>query len=570
MTPEEFASRYLGEYKQHGTEIIPTYCPYCKGGKSGDKYTFALNTEKMTFNCKRGSCGQSGTFFKLCADFGEVNKNYEIRPPQQKKYTAPKSKIEPAQRKVETYLKRRGISKETWERRKVGESEGNIAFPYYENGKLVLMKFRKPEKYTGEGQKAWREKGGKAVFWGMDDCDHQKPLVITEGEFDALVLDEAGVENVVSVPSGAEDLTCVENCWNWLQRFKQVIIWPDNDEPGQEMCRKLIQRLGAWRCWVVKSEHKDANVVLHAKGKEAVKQAVLEAQEVPLSGLVRLADVKAFDVESMIRTRSTIERINSIIGGYAMGFLSVWTGESGSGKSTFIGQELLMAIADGFNVCAYSGELPAAMFRYWIEQQAAGPNEKYWYRVRDKIRGGDVPRLNYDVVRNIRNWYRDSFFIYDAFGSVTDKNLLEVFEYAYRRYDCRVFLVDNLMTMNLSSSEKDYYRKQGQIVGSLKDFAHEYGVHVHLVAHPRKASGRLTKMDVAGSAEITNRADNVFSLYRCKEDEKETEKCSAYLDIFKNRWSGQLGKPIALQFCELSKRFYLESSLKGADFELSW
>jgi len=41
-------------------------------------------------------------------------------------------------------------------------------------------------------------------------------------------------------------------------------------------------------------------------------------------------------------------------------FLSVWTGGSGDGKSTFLGQELLTAINHGFNVCAYSGELPAA------------------------------------------------------------------------------------------------------------------------------------------------------------------------------------------------------------------
>jgi len=77
------------------------------------------------------------------------------------------------------------------------------------------MKFRQPEKYTGNGQKAWREKGGKAVFWGMDECDPKKPLIICEGEFDALALDEAGLENVVSVPSGAEDLTCIASCWDW-------------------------------------------------------------------------------------------------------------------------------------------------------------------------------------------------------------------------------------------------------------------------------------------------------------------------------------------------------------------
>ena len=51
---------YLAPYSVKGDEIIPTYCPYCKGGKRKDKYTFALNTRNLTFNCKRGSCGKQG------------------------------------------------------------------------------------------------------------------------------------------------------------------------------------------------------------------------------------------------------------------------------------------------------------------------------------------------------------------------------------------------------------------------------------------------------------------------------------------------------------------------------
>ena len=576
MTPEQFAAKHFQEYKMQGGEIVPLYCPYCEGGKGRDKYTAALNRESGAFNCKRGSCGQAVSFNKLCSDFSETSKNYEIAPLRPKVFTPPKTKITPAQAKVEAYLTKRGFSKETWERRGVGECDGNIVFPYFENGKPVLMKFRKPEKYSGEGQKAWREKGGKAAFWGMDDCDPKKPLTICEGEFDALALDESGVENVVSVPSGNEDLTCVEHCWDWLQQFRHVIIWPDNDEPGQKMCRELINKLGAWRCWIVKSERKDANEVLFRDGKEAVKKAVMTAQEVPISGLVRLSEVKAFDVETMVRVPSSISTINKIVGGYAMGFLSVWTGESGSGKSTFLGQELLTAIDRGFNVCAYSGELPAAMFRYWIECQAAGPNESYWETVYDRIKGRDIPRLKREVVEHIRRWYSDQFFVYDAFGSVTDENLIEVFEYAYRRYNCRVFLADNLMTMILTGNERDFYRKQGQTVGKLKDFAHNLSVHVHLVAHPRKAQGRLTKMDVSGSAEITNRPDNVLGLYRCKPKDKDNPGagkeygCDAILDIFKNRWSGKQDEDAALLFCEVSKRFYMESSEEKANFSFGW
>ncbi len=47
------------------------------------------------------------------------------------------------------------------------------------------------------------------------------------------------------------------------------------------------------------------------------------------------------------------------------------------------------------------------------------------------------------------------------------------------------------------------------------EFAKKNEVHVHLVAHPGRAittKKLLTADDIGGSADITNRADNAFSL----------------------------------------------------------
>src|SRR5690606_20086379 len=135
-----------------------------------------------------------------------------------------------------------------------------------------------------------------------------------------------------SVPNGAQNLQCVDNCWEWIERFAEIIIWPDNDEPGHEMAQKLVRRLGEWRCRIVQSEHKDANDHLRAEGRESVLQAVVSAKEVPVAGIVRLADVKSLDLESQEKALSIIKAINERVGGYMMGQLSVWTGTNGSGK----------------------------------------------------------------------------------------------------------------------------------------------------------------------------------------------------------------------------------------------
>jgi twinkle protein len=560
MQPKEFVSKHFGQYREKGNEIQTVYCPFCNGGKNNDKYTFSVNSETGAYNCLRGTCGVKGSYRALMELY--EGKSYELRTTKtvqpERKQTLAGNGL--SQKSID-YLVKRGFSPNTWEKYGVTESKGNLSFPYYEKGKLVLIKYRRPEKYTGKGQKAWRDPGGKAVFWGMDLCNPEKQsILICEGEMDALAITEAGVCNVVSVPSGAEDLSCVENCWEWLEQWKEICIWPDNDKPGQEMCRKLIAKLGSHRCFVVQCEHKDANEALYKEGKEKVKEMVYTAKPVPMAGLVRLADVEAWEYEDAVRIESAMPAINQIVGGFMLGMMSVWTGINSSGKSTYLGQELIHSISQGYRVCAYSGELPAPIFRYWIDLQIAGPGNIEGKL--DKIKDNTVYRVKYDQVQHIREWYKENFYLYDSLGGVSVDNLIEVFEYAAKRYNCKVFLVDNLMLMVYGESDKDFYRKQSDFVKTMKQFARIHDAHVHLVAHPRKTNGRLEKMDVLGSGDITNVADNVFSVHRVPTDETDEEGCAAYLDIFKNRISGVQDVDVALLFDDRCKRFYMLNEQK--------
>ena len=80
-----------------------------------------------------------------------------------------------------------------------------------------------------------------------------------------------------------------------------------------------------------------------------------------------------------------------------------------------------------------------------------------------------------------------------------------------KRYGVRVFVIDNLMT--IESDLKDKYEAETDTVKKLKAFAKKYNVIVHLVAHPRKSMNEnITKDDVAGSANITNLADYVTAI----------------------------------------------------------
>ena len=240
-TPMDFAREFMGEHKIKGDEIIPRLCPICKGGQKQDKYTFALNMSNKTYNCMRGSCGVQGHFSQLCRDFGVQMVQDTDYIPSKKTYTKPKQQPKPAMGQVAEYLQLRKISTETMNAYKIGaDDNGNILFPYY-NDKLehVFNKFRPARKIKQDERKAWREIGTMPVLYGMWKCDFEMPLLICEGEIDALSCHEAGIPNACSVPSGAEDFTWLDTCWDFIQKFKKIYIFGDNDGPGLEMIKRL-------------------------------------------------------------------------------------------------------------------------------------------------------------------------------------------------------------------------------------------------------------------------------------------------------------------------------------------
>jgi twinkle protein len=571
MNPHEFARRHLGQYKVRGSEIVASLCPFCGGGTHKDRETFALNVSKLTFNCKRGSCGRSGTFWQLCREFGEEadrQDNYEIFHKQQRVYKKPAVKIRPITNQAEQYLSLRKISRATLDRCGVGtDDSGNILFTYYdETGEHVFTSFRPAKKLDSGDMKAWRETNTKPVLYLMNLCTVDKPLIITEGQIDALSLIEAGIENAVSVPSGSEDFTWLDTCWNWLQQFNSIILFGDNDVPGRDMVQRLIIRLGTYRCSTIPIEFykgcKDANEILYRHGKDTLKLAVENAKPIPIAGLIDLADVKPFDVRNVERVKSNISFLDAATGGFLMGELSVWTGKRGHGKSTLLGQLLLEAVDQGTSVCAYSGELRADRFQYWINLQAAGSKEISRYY--DAVRGKEVAYIEKSTLEKIMRWYRGKFFLYDngvADYNAEETSILKVFEYTVKRYDCRVFLIDNLMTARYACiSDADYYRQQSAFVGVLVSFAKRFNVHVHLVAHPRKTHGGLDNDDIGGSGDITNRADNVFSIERVQDAEFDV-----VLNILKNRSEGAKEK-IGLKYSPICRRLYLPSIGDGKQY----
>lgn len=350
----------------------------------------------------------------------------------------------------------------------------------------------------------------------------------------------------------AEDITALKNL---AYIFVCAPSGPDRDELTDELTQRtpipvLIPEDDAFHgCQSVRQ-------LLEERGISAVERLLFGAKELPVQGLIDIASVDCSKNLNEKRTLSGFRALDSQIGGFSPGELSVWTGKRGDGKSTILGQVLLEAVNQGGRVCAYSGELPARQFKLGLMQQAAG--YRYVDRSEDERSGRVFYTVQSKAAEAINEWWRGRLFLTDIRkdNAHSEGNILTLFEYAYRRYNCNTFLVDNIMTAELKEAARvGYWQAQSAFTGRLVAFAKAKGVHVHLVAHPRKTEKRLEADDVGGSSDITNRADNVIKIERVKDEDVERAGHNMLLTVLKNREFGATPK-IEMDFNEASRRFY--------------
>lgn len=515
-----FCDRHLGEFRIRNGQVVAQYCPFCKGGDHGDKETFAVGLYNGAFSCLRGGCGKTGSFRELCAYFGErYNEGIEMPAMAQPKkvYEKPNpDELLPLTQKALTYFAGRHISEETLNAFKVScDDKGNIVFPFYLDGVLTYVKYRRPEKHTKDaGPKEWAMRNGEAILFGMDNVSFHKPLFITEGEIDALSLYEAGITNVVSVPCGCNNLEFVSLCWDWLERFQQIVLFGDSDEPGLEMVSTLMKRLGEDRCMIAPQYPalivdgkdfgrpcKDANEILFAYGPEKLAEIANSCEPAPVKGVLDVSEIQIVDPTTQPRIFSRIPALDNAIGGFGEGGISILSGKRGSGKSSISGSWILNAVQQGTNCAAYSGELSASKFAEWLFSQAC--EQQYIGVKTDKRNGKQYTYIPDEVQERIKEWLSGHVYLYDnscTFDDMPEDSIIKIFTLCARRYGCKLFLVDNMMTVTSGSEEE--IKAQARFAGKLKAFAVKYKAHVLLVAHPRKTKQgeAIQNDDVAGSS----------------------------------------------------------------------
>lgn len=566
---------------QRGNELHFKICPYCHGSNGKDKKTFAINLETGTFNCFRSSCGAHGNMITLSRDFnfslGTTVDEYYNSQRQYRQFRR-KEKPKPKAPAV-AYLEGRGISAAVTERYHITvqkEHDNILVFPFYdERDELQFVKYRKTDfDREHDRNKEWCEKDCKPILFGMSQCNlENKTLILTEGQIDSLSVSEAGIENAVSVPTGAKGFTWVPYCWDFLKRFETLIVFGDYEKDHITLLDEMKMRFTGCVKHVRPEDYrgcKDANDILRKYGKDAIRAAIKNAVPIENPKIIPLEKVQRVELSKMERFSTGIYQLDRLLGGFYFGQLIALTGERGEGKSTLASQFGTFAIKAGYPVFFYSGELMNWHFRAWFEYQVAGSRN---INPMQSNFGYTSYTVHGDVLPAIEVWYSGKAYIYDN-SIVGDGNeeeaLVETMETAIKQYGCRVLIVDNLMTAIEDDITTDLYRNQSNFVKQLARMAKSYNVLIIFIVHPRKSNGyKFDNDSVAGSSNITNLVDVTMRYSRPDDDKSDGDTSERRLYVYKNRLTGKTDrKGIPLYFQESSKRISEHDGI--FDWELGW
>lgn len=404
-----------------------------------------------------------------------------------------------------------------------------IAVPYVEGTETVNHKYRLIS------EKSHRmDAGAPLLLWNANALTDprlrsgQAPLVITEGEWDALAAIQCGCPLAVSVPNGAPgkptaDLDTARR-YEWVDRHaadlaevREFIIAADDDAAGHNLRDELIALLGAERCRFVDYPFpcKDLNEVLLEYGPERVAECIFTARPVPVQGLFGIDD---FPERGEVRSWDIgIPAISDMIA-IVPGTLTVCTGYANQGKTTLLNAIIAHALAEHFPVCVASFEtdvkpilrdgLRMAMLRCGRHEL---PN-------RDTQAVDAILRERLTIIAQAVDEDRE----------MDIERFLELARLAVIRHGAKMIVLDPWNEIEHrrrpNESETDY---TARALRAVKRFARQYDVAFWIVAHPAKPLDGTRRppglYSISGSAHWANKPEYGLVYHRPDYDGNEAD-----------------------------------------------
>lgn len=449
--------------------------------------------------------------------------------PQPKNYAipAPKTSTNISDKIINWFFTERMITSSTLNRCGISESkewlpqtakeENCINFNYFRDGKLINIKYR-------DARKNFKMfKDAELIFYGLDDIKNSDWCVIVEGEIDKLSFMEVGISEVISVPNGAStssnpNLNYLDNCVEYFDNKKTIILAMDTDEVGIKLRDELARRLGFDRCFMVNFEDcKDANEYLVKYGEKL--KSTIEKQnlkEFPISGIITINDIWD-DVQDLITKGIThgdqigkIAQLDKNLS-FFVGQLMVITGIPNHGKSPFM--LFIMACLS----IRYG-------WRWGIFTPEHNPLQLFAVKIMELLIGKKANSMHEKEKEMSRSFIQEHFFfIKPEDDDFTIDNILDKTRSLVSKKGIKGLVIDPWNKLEHlipnGDSEHNYISRE---LDKIIKFSQRNFIFTTIVAHPKKMA-KMNKVDafevptlydISSSSNWYNKPDIGLTFYR--------------------------------------------------------
>uniref|UniRef100_A0A8C6H268 Twinkle mtDNA helicase n=1 Tax=Mus spicilegus TaxID=10103 RepID=A0A8C6H268_MUSSI len=377
-------------------------------------------------------------------------------------------------------------------------------------------------------------------------------VVVTSRELDSLALSQSTGLPTLSLPRGT---VCLPPALlPYLEQFRRIVFWLGDDLRSWEAAKLFARKLNPKRCSLVRpgnQQPRPLEALNQGLSLPRILRTALPAWHKSIVSFRQLREEvlgELSNVEQAAGVRwSRFPDLNRLLKGHRKGELTVFTGPTGSGKTTFISEYALDLCTQGVNTLWGSFEISnVRLARVMLTQFA-------------------VTRLE-EQLDKYEEWadrFEDLPLYFMTFhGQQSIRSVIDTMQHAVYVYDVCHVVIDNLQfMMGHEQLSSDRIAAQDYIVGAFRKFATDNSCHVTLVIHPRKEDDdkELQTASIFGSAKASQEADNVLIL----QDRKlVTGPGKRYLQVSKNRFDGDVGV-FPLEFNKNSLTFSIPPKSKA-------
>ncbi|XP_043240174.1 twinkle protein, mitochondrial-like [Amphibalanus amphitrite] len=537
-------------------------CIFCKHKKAGRK----SDGEKMYVNIITGSfvchqCGRSGSWAQLEDHLslrrpGAGRKAARLPPAAAEEPTPPPAAVtrlweaaQPAesleQDALQPVLERlglRGISADTLRRFEARlTADGGLAVPLRRpDGSLAGLRL-----LAAAGTERTLPPGlplpaGAGTVRGRDYA------VLTARLVDALAISEKARQPVLALPNGSSSLP--PELLPHLERFQRLTLWFPDDVVSWYAVRVFARKLAERRCFTVRPSSEHGPPLQALQAGVSLTRALEAAAPLYHNAITTFSALRQHVFEEISNANQVagvqwkrFPALNRLLRGHRRGELTVVSGPTGAGKTTFISEYSLDLCMQGVNTLWGSFEINnTRLAKVMLHQLANCALDKHIDRFDQAA----------DEFEKLPMWFMTFH------GQQSIPHVLDAMSHAAYVHDIGHVVLDNLQFM-MGAGERgmDRFFEQDAVISRFRRFATMKNCHVTLVIHPRKerSDEELGLASVFGGARATQEADNVLIMQVLRTGDTQRK----YIQVLKNRFSGDLG-PMPLHFNKDSLSFVVK------------